>query len=474
MAAEKLGHSLEAIDIAGVPTTYCKWCGVHGTWQWRTLLTKCSQAPRNIQAAEWLAQARQGIQPSLQQANKRPKVSGRTFKRKSGSSVPKPKVAGPATNADGVRVDPLRNRGNATVEDRSRWTLLNAEGLRTVPTVPPPPEAEPPHVAAAIPVSDVVVGRKHAPTVKPKSEGVPNGSSDDAPVLPPPTTDGAGDDIECPRCSGTVLPSDADCAQCGCRRASEAEWDMRLRAKRVSATPITVTCARTAAPLKSALRTAQTSQAGHVTFSDDVILIEVESHKDEHLWWSPEELSDAPRSKAKKAIGKPAVVDLGGPSASRPNGTTKTNLAANPLSQSGATSQNGREALSQRGDGVDDDGLQPKWHGGTLTPPPPMVEQDMDDVHGKVSAMSTGDGVRPRPHQRDKAASESKLHQKLELKCKELSRLDGTARTTPKQVAAVQTPAPSSERVMSAAEERMRNLRERIRVKEGALEAKGR
>ena len=252
----------------------------------------------------------------------------------------------------------------------------------------------------------------------------------------------------------------SNCSSCTSRR-TPCHW-------------ITVTCARTAAPLKSALRTAQTSQAGHVTFSDDVILIEVESLKDEHLWWNPEELSDAPRSKGKKAIDKPAVADLGGPSASRPNGTKKTNLAANPLSQSGATSQNGREALSQRGDGVDGDVLQPKWHGGTLTPPPPMVEQDMDDVHGKVSAMSTGDGVRPRPHQRDKAASESKLHQKLELKCKELSRLDGTARTTPKQVAAVQTPAPSSERVMSAAEERMRNLRERIRVKEGALEAKGR
>ena len=50
LAAERLGHTLDTIQIAGAPTVYCRTCGAHGSWQWRHLLSQCKEEPRNCQA----------------------------------------------------------------------------------------------------------------------------------------------------------------------------------------------------------------------------------------------------------------------------------------------------------------------------------------------------------------------------------------------------------------------------------------
>ena len=99
-----------------------------------------------------------------------------------------------------------------------------------------------------------------------------------------------------------------------------------------------------------------------------------------------------------------------------------------------------------------------------------MPELDAEAVHEGPAGSSTDKCDRPMPQQRAKTASQSKMREsKLELKRRELSKMDDTCNGLRRQVDAVVLVAPSAERVRSAAEERMWRLRERTRAKEGAL-----
>ena len=144
MEAERLGHSLDAVDIGGIPTMFCRSCGAHGSWQWRGLLTGCPGEPRTAQADKWLALARQGIGPPKQDFKKHGK---RRYTRR---KPLRPKLK----HSFSTERSALSNKGLATTEDKLRWTTLDGGKCRCKPCKPPervPAQAQAPPPGPASP-----------------------------------------------------------------------------------------------------------------------------------------------------------------------------------------------------------------------------------------------------------------------------------------------------------------------------------
>jgi len=198
--AMRLGHNLEEITIAGVPTVYCRSCGVHGSWQWRCLLKPCLCKPANAQAAAWLERAYHGVSPPLQQANlkKSAKARPRRSQVKAGLRPKKPPLP----------QNPLRNATTASAEDRARWMLIDATTTLTeAPTAgaglsrnPVPSETPAPNQCLKKPLK--------TPHAALRS------------LLPPQYLDDDDEaEITCHICQAVVLASDDACSQCGLKRA---------------------------------------------------------------------------------------------------------------------------------------------------------------------------------------------------------------------------------------------------------------
>jgi len=195
--AERQGHCLEAVDVEGVPTVFCRTCGAHGSWLWRGLLANCPGKPRTAQAERWLALARQGIGPPRQD-----------FKKANKRSYNRQKPLRPAKKAaPAARRPALANKNRASLEDRLCWSTLDGGTCRSTPWTPP--------------------GREQARTLdRPLAPAPPPDPPSMAPDLLPAmeSTDGQPrSDVDCPRCAALVLSTDEACMQCGLRRKTAEE-----------------------------------------------------------------------------------------------------------------------------------------------------------------------------------------------------------------------------------------------------------
>ena len=174
-------------------------------------------------------------------------------------------------------------------------------------------------------------------------------------LLLPPLDDSVTEDATCPRCAGTVLPFDDQCAQCGLRRA----------------------LATTEAPSTQAVPTPD----NHGPTANQ-----------------PQQLGGCPVDVARAASDSTCATPEPAPTTRRPKGRPRS--AAPPRS----TRKIG-----------DDNAIQPEilpclpWHGGTFAPPPFMAEvgtvftvASRANAHedAAVEKLSTNSGQMPSPPER--------------------------------------------------------------------------
>jgi len=194
--AERLGHRLAGATLKGVPTIFCVHCAVHGSWQWRQLLTQCRGHPSTSQSDYWLTKVLRGEDPTVVK-NPRQKATKKS---------PKELRKRPALTKEVKVPNPLRNKMDATIEDKVRWSTI----------------------ANGICLEDVVVG---SPAQATEVEQTPKQESDKAQVqeeeveqqLPMLPENSEEVEVDCPRCAATVLATDAQCAQCGLERAVQEQ-----------------------------------------------------------------------------------------------------------------------------------------------------------------------------------------------------------------------------------------------------------
>ena len=337
--AAEMGHELAVVEVRGTPTYYCVKCVARATWQWRSLLSECREAPCRPKEWKWLELAKEGgaqlgLQRSSRQrgivANDPRKPCQRPRRRR------RHKKAGSCSEPD---PEPLRNMLNASPADRRRWELLECGNCWLNPLNGPlsrpdghrsglkEDEAEKHHDDAMVPKVD-----RSAEPVECRRLGPASGDPD-------------GPDDQCPSCAGTVLATDMRCEQCGLERMEVAEGagvepeapDQRDVRKQPE--PM----ARGGLEVRSALKTRRARNDVRISFAPEPEVIEITCFKSETLWWKVGELSSA--------RGRPARF--------------KT-VAALPRPQQG----DGDEPDSRTANTQNNDPVCHWWHGGTLVPPP--------------------------------------------------------------------------------------------------------
>jgi len=210
--AERLGHKLAAASIKGAPTIFCSKCGVHGTWQWRNLLAPCREWPRSYPEQNWLKDVLAGKEPAAKKP--RTKAKDNKPKEKKRSKAKKtptlPRTARPFNS--------LRNKTEATPEDRVRWAALGAGICIKAAAVPTTAALEAEASAGDDTAKEPEPVRLTPVVVRPSLT-----------LLPPVPLDSDDEEVGCPNCAATVLATDESCQQCGAKRAERASPQCTLR-----------------------------------------------------------------------------------------------------------------------------------------------------------------------------------------------------------------------------------------------------
>ena len=241
--------------------------------------------------------------------------------------------------------------------------------------------------------------------------------------------------MDCPRCSSLVLATDQWCHNCDLQRREagtddQAEQEAGLGAQTRAAedTRNELAGLQPVAPphlraerlvLKSALKKSSSARRGHITFAATANVAAVESFKGLELWWRHEQLTRVRKRKAPSKNGETAGGTTGTAASSSVDGSaddgadrdleqrtvntdnvdgTADNARAAPPEvrpsqglqelgngddhdQTGALNLNGCEGLSQKATTGCTTPEPPRWHGGTLAPPPHLA-----DLYGPTPA----------------------------------------------------------------------------------------
>ena len=195
-----------------------------------------------------------------------------------------------------------------------------------------------------------------------------------AELLPPqPTVDDA-EELECPSCCSTVLPSDFECAGCGLKRmwSRPDPGEEEATSSQAAAATVEPSAASDAPPpkqpvlpMKPALRNfsgrSVLGDGRRISFAEAVVVIPTVSYKLEALWTTP---SGAAPRKAKAITPSVEHTRRRGrpPAHSSPVADAEPVVAAEPPSSC--------SALGQVGEAEPEADSRPIWRGGTLAPPP--------------------------------------------------------------------------------------------------------
>jgi len=179
-----------------------------------------------------------------------------------------------------------------------------------------------------------------------------------------------------------------------------------------------------------------------VTFAASPTIVNTESFKNQPLWWRPEDLGKAPLPKKTKHE-RPRTLQSSEDADTM--AMPQPQVDVQPLSQSGVGCQigYGREALSQKVT-TDETLSLPRWHGGTLVPPPHL---QADFTQGsfatrtrkrKADELTEAEAETAR-HNREKALQRKKLRNS-----EALGKLDGAnSARKPQTAQPAQLPASS-------------------------------
>jgi len=280
--------------------------------------------------------------------------------------------------------------------------------------------------------------------------------------------------------------------------------------------------------LKSALKKSSSARRGHVTFAATANVAAVESFKGLELWWRHEQLTRVRKRKAPSKNGETAGGTTGTAASSSVDGSaddgadrdleqrtvntdnvdgTADNARAAPPEvrpsqglqelgngddhdQTGALNLNGCEGLSQKATTKCITPEPPRWHGGTLAPPPHLA-----DLYGPTPAEQqhtrrrTRDELTPELAEKIRRNREAAFEKRKRRREQELNQLDGRlgdsdnpalrpALKRPRSPArrregteeatsnlAAANAAPSGAPALSEAQRRMEALRARVRAK---------
>ena len=316
--AQALGHTVEAVQVDGIPVFYCQTCGVHGSWQRRGLLDPCRGHPASTVAAKWLRCAMEGGLLLGKGAKPLPR---RRFARRPNRQ---PRAPRPPTEASA-----LRTRATATAQDELRWGTLALAKCHVDDPKPPEVKTSIAAVHAAVP---------------------PRTPEEDLVLLRPAPTDDDAEPEDCPNCAAAVLPSETQCAYCGLRRAtgcpdqkaptpeppasSEPPARPRPRASGPERSPREGPAPDLPKPgLRSRRREA--ARGARVCFADAVEVIPVTSYKNDALWWPPAALGPKHASTSRSSCAHPA-------SSGEPTSTPRAPEVAEAAPDAGGKPRKGR------------------------------------------------------------------------------------------------------------------------------------